>query len=214
MRAMMGAMVIVAFASASAPAQDEDVSDHVSMEIDVGILGDYDDSNLWGDSYEGGVTGLWELSAATFLCARFGLSHWSYASGSVVESLVPPGSEIVFEKSSGQLEILALTPMIRYQREDVFPWRLGAFVQAGVGLAYVKTFALTEVEYTTGPVNTDVAEFTIDTNDWFVEAFVGAGLSRPISSSSWIDVFPSYRAIFADDTAHVFGISAGFRVRV
>jgi hypothetical protein len=210
---MIGALAILVVA-APATAQKEDVTEHVSVELDADVLTDYDDSGLWVNGLGGGVTGLWALSASTFACARFGLVHWSYDEELVVPEVVPPGALITAQQSTGQLEILSLTPMIRYQREEVLPADLGAFAEGGAGIAYVKTFALTEVRYDTATVEGQVARFEINEVDVFADVIVAAGVTRAVSSSSWVEIISSYHAIFADETSHVFGIGVGFRVRV
>jgi len=139
-------MVIMAAAALPASAQEAGTTDHISVEMDAGFLSDYDDSGLWEQGYIAGVAGLWSLNASTALCVRFGISHWSYVPDSVVLDLVPPSAELTFQQSSGQIEVLALTPMIRW--------------------------------------------------------------------SSWLEVIPVCHVIFAEETANVFGISVGFRVRV
>jgi hypothetical protein len=63
-------------------------------------------------------------------------------------------------------------------------------------------------------VDTDVAVFEVNKNDWFAGVHLGAGLSRPVSSSSWIDLLPSYRVVFGDDSEHVLAVSLGFRARI
>ena len=87
--------------------------------------------------------------------------------------------------------MLTLTPMVRWQREEVLPWHLGAFVQGGVGIAYVKTQLLSQSE---------VGTFEIDESDYWAEVMLGAGLSRAVTSSTSIELIPSYRFIFADET--------------
>jgi hypothetical protein len=54
----------------------------------------------------------------------------------------------------------------------------------------------------------------VNKNDWFAGVHLGAGLSRPVSSSSWIDLLPSYRVVFGDDSEHVLAVSLGFRARI
>lgn len=212
-RGVIGTLVTLSLASTPALAQSENVTEHVSLELDLGFLSAYDDSDLWDDGFDAGVAGLWALNATTSLSARFGISHWSYVPDSVVDDLVPPGSELLFEQSSGQVEVLALTPLARYEREEVFPWRLGAFVHGGVGIAYVKTFARTEVEYVSGS-GTEAQRFEINESDWFADVFLGAGLSRAVTSSTWIELMPSYRVIFGDETTNIVAVSLGFRLRV
>jgi hypothetical protein len=201
---------MLALAPASSWAQAEDITERWSVEFDAGFHDDYDDSGLWGGGYDVGVTGLWSHSASTSFSARFGLSHWSYNSGHVVDALLPEGEELTEERSAGQVQALALVPMARYQREDVLG-KLGAFVEGGVGIVYVKTFALTEVLYDAG---TKLNTFEIDESDVGAEVRFCMGVSRAVSTSSWLDFFPSYRGIFTEETAHVLGFAFGFRVRV
>jgi hypothetical protein len=211
--------MIMAAAAMPAAAQPENVTDGWSVEFDAGFPSQYDDSDMWHQGYDVGVAGFWMPAASAWsFGARFGITHWSYDQAVIVaylmEDVVPPGGEFMGDQSTGQLEILTLTPLARYQREHVLPFELGAFVQAGAVITYVKTFALTELKYSSGPVGTDVAVFEVNRNDWYAGVLLAAGLSRHISSSSWVDLLPSYRVVFGDETGHVFAISLGFRARV
>ena len=206
------AVIILSLAATSAPAQKEDVTERYSVAFDAGFPTDYDDSNRWANGYDAGVTALWAWTASTSFCARFGISHWSYVSEGVVHDLIPPGAQIEFQQSTGQIELLSLTPMIRYQREHALG-RLGAFGEGGAGLAYVKTFALTDVGYSAGP-DTEVENFEINKSQLGASVMIGAGVSHPVSSSSWIDLVPTYRAIFTGDVAQLVAVSLAFRLRV
>jgi len=83
-RGLLGTLVLMVAVAPYAAAEDEGVTEHVSVELDAGFLSDYDDSRMWNHGYDAGVTGLWSSNGSTMFCARFGLSHWSYASGPVV----------------------------------------------------------------------------------------------------------------------------------
>jgi hypothetical protein len=211
MRAITGTMMILAVATAPVAAQPENVTDRWSIDIDAGFFTDFDDSGLWINGLGAGVTGLYALRADVAVCTRFGIMHWPFESDAVTPDLVPPGAAVTFEQSSGQTEVISLTPMIRYQREEVFPSHVGAFAQIGAGVAYVKQFALTEITY--GPSDTP-AKFEIDESEFDGELVVMAGVTKPVSSSSSFEVIASYHAIFADDTADTFGIGVGFAIRV
>jgi hypothetical protein len=210
MRAITGTMIILAVVTAPAAAQPENVTGRWSIGIDAGVFTDFDDSGLWINGLGAGVTGLYALRADVAVCTRFGIMHWPYESDAVTPDLVPPGTAVTFEQSSGQTEVVSLTPMIRYQREEVFPSHVGAFAQIGAGVAYVKQFALTEITYTPDTP----ATFEIDESEFDGELVVMAGVMRPVSSSSSVEVIASYHAIFADDTADTFGIGVGFVIRV
>jgi hypothetical protein len=127
-----------------------------------------------------------------------------------VADMVPPGAQLTYSQSSGQLDIYSLTPTIRFERYEVLPWRLGAFAEAGVGAAHVKTFAVSEVNYTGGGSGTD--RFEIDESSTQSQAVVTAGVTYPASESSWFEVLGSYTSILADESVDYFGIGVGFRV--
>ena len=213
MRALTVAIIALAGVSTPAIAQPENVTDHVSFELDAQVLTDYDDSGLWVNGFGGGVNGLWALTASWHVGLRFGIDHWSFESESTVAGLVPPGAQVTFSQSTGQIDALSLSPMIRYEREEVFPARLGAFVQAGAGAVYQKTFALAEVKYSFGGPES-VAKSEVDESNTEVQALAIAGITRPVSSSSWFEVLASYTTILADETVDVWGIGVGFRMRV
>jgi hypothetical protein len=196
-----------------AAAEDEGVTEHVSIELDAGFLSDYDDSKMWAHGYDAGVTGLWSSNGSTMFCARFGLSHWSYMSGPVVADLVPEGALLTAESSSGQVQKLTFTPMVRYQREGVLS-KLGAFVEGGVGVAYVKTFARTEVLYEEGVQGTQKGAFEISESDVGAQVLLGAGLFHSLTSLSCIDLMSTYQALITGDTAHFFSVHVGYRLRV
>ncbi|HET6348342.1 MAG TPA: hypothetical protein VFH88_04585, partial [Candidatus Krumholzibacteria bacterium] len=204
-----GAAIALVVGPGSAAAQEEDVSEHVSVELDAGFAGKYDVADYWGSGYNVGVRGLWAVNTTTSVCARFGIEHWPYQSAPVIPTLVPPGAVVSVEKSTGQVEKLSLTPAVRYQRENVVSL-LGAFLEAGVGIAYVKTFALTEVLYFGGL--DDYARFEIDESTVRAQVSLAAGLTRAISTSSWLELLSAYELLLMDGTPDVFSISVGFRV--
>lgn len=212
-RGLLGTLVLMVAVAPLAAAEDEGVTDHVSVEFDAGLLTDYDGSGMWGQGYDAGVTGLWSSNGSTLFCARFGLSNWPYVPGSIPESLVPAGSVLVAEQSSGQIQKVSLTPILRYQREEALS-KLGAFLEGGVGIAYMRTHALTEVVYRNNAVNSQDGTFEIEESVVRAEVFLGAGLSHFLTSSSWIDLMSTYQALITSDTAHIFSVHVGFRVRV
>jgi hypothetical protein len=210
MRMLIAFFVLLAAAVPALAQPDADLSDHLSVQLDAQVLTDYDDSDIWVNGFGGNVTGLWALTASWHVCVRIGLSHWSYDSESTVADMVPPGAQLTHSQSSGQLDIYSLTPTIRFERYEVLPWRLGAFAEAGVGAAHVKTFAVSEVNYTGGGSGTD--RFEIDESSTQSQAVVTAGVTYPASESSWFEVLGSYTSILADESVDYFGIGVGFRV--
>src|SRR5678815_1221515 len=71
-------------------------------------------------------------AATPVVAQQESVTEWSYESSSVVSDLVPPGSELRSEESTGHVQLVSLTPLIRYQREEVMG-TLGAFAAAGGG---------------------------------------------------------------------------------
>jgi len=211
MRALAGAMIMMAAAATPVVAQQESVTERWSVELDAAFFGEYDDSGLWGSGAGGGITGWWALNTTTYLGAHFSVTQWSYESSSVVSDLVPPGSELRSEESTGHVQLVSLTPLIRYQREEVMG-TLGAFAAAGGGVAYLRQHALTDVTFF--PPSVGAASFELDDSSWNASIEMLAGLRLPVSSSSWLELISSYRALFADETANLVGIGVGFHVRV
>jgi hypothetical protein len=207
--------LMMALASNTIAQTYSDRSDgRISVEVNAGFVGDYDDSNLWHSGYTAGVGGLWWASESVHLGACFAITHWSYRPDDTVAALVPDDAVLMVAQSSGQIEMLELIPSLRWERNEVLPHRCGVLVQGGVGAAYVKTFALTEVLFETATANPEVARFEINESTVRVVVAAVAGLTRPISTSAWLEVFPSYRAVFMDEVTHVFAISIGCRVQV
>lgn len=203
--------MIVAAATVPVAAQQENVTEHVWIELDGGAFTKYDDSGLWGSGLGGGVTGLWGLNTTTLLGARFSVTQWSYESSFVVPGLVPAGSELTSEHSSGDVQMVSLTPVIRYQREEVMG-RLGAFVAGGLGVAYMKQFARSEITYF--PPSQGAAQFELDESAWKASIEFLAGLRRPVSSSSWLELMATYRTVLAGETANIVGGGVAFNMRV
>ena len=210
---LMGTMMVMA---TNAFAQDsrEKPDGRVSIEISAGVVGDYDDSGLWESGYTASATGLWWASESVHLAVGLGLTHWSYRPDDVVQDLVPSGATLLIEQSTGQLEIVDLVPSVRWERNEVLPMRLGFFLQGGAGVAYVKTFALSEVQYETGAGPPTDADFEINESDVQLEGLAAIGFTRPVSTGSWFELFSSYRAIATDETVNVFAVSFGFRVQI
>lgn len=208
--------VLMVVASNTWAQENSDSSDgRTSVEVSGGFVGDFDDSGLWEDGYSGAVTALWWASESVHVAAGLGLTHWSYRPDELVASLVPSGATLLVEQSTGELEIVDLVPSVRWERDEIMPMRVGVFVQGGAGVAYVKTFALSEVQYDDGSGGppTDL-DFEIDQSDVYLEGVASAGFTRPMSTSSWLELFTSYRVIAADETADVFAVSVGFRVQM
>jgi len=190
-------------------------TEHWSVSVDLGLVGDFDDSNLWTGGYSAGVAGYWALNAAASVGARFGICHWDYVSAPVVTELVPENAELLREQSTGEAHLLEFAPFIRYEREGVIGSALGGFVQGSVELAYVKEFALTEVAYDAGGAHDQTAKFEINDSRWRPALAASTGLVRGLSGQSWIDLLLSYRGIFDEGTTrNVWSLSLGFRMRV
>lgn len=201
--------MIVAALVVPAVAQQEDVTEHVSLELDAGFYNRYDDSDLWDSGVGAGISGLWAVDAALSLGARFSVTHWSYDPSSIVADLTPVGAAYVSEESSGQVQVVALTPLARYQRERVVG-KLGAFVAAGPGVAYVKEHATTDVYYTLGGTR-DVNSFEHESSDFKVTFEAMTGLGHAVSSSSSLELIAFYRFI---GDHNLYGVGAGFYLRV
>lgn len=210
---LMGTMMVM---TTNAFAQDsrEQADGRVSIELSGGFVGDFDDSGLWESGYTVVTTGLWWASESVHLALGFGVTRWSYQPEDVVNSLVPSGATLIVEQSTGDLEILDLVPSVRWERAESMPMRLGFFLQGGAGVAYVETFALSEVLYDTGSGPFTAAAFEINETDFYLEGLAAAGLTRPVSRGSWLELFSSYRMIAADETANVFAVGIGFRVQI
>ena len=201
--------MIVAVTVAPVVAQQEDVTEHVSLELDAGFYNQYDDSGLWDSGVGAGISGLWAVDAALSLGARFSVTHWSYVPSSIVAELTPMGAAYVSEESSGQVQVVSLTPLVRYQRERVVG-KLGAFVAAGPGVAYLKEHATTDVYYTRNGAR-DRNSFEIENSAFKVTFEAMTGLGHAVSSSSSLELIAFYRFI---DEHHLYGVGAGFYLRV
>lgn len=215
MRALAGAMIIVA-AATPVVAQQESVTERWSIELDASFFGNYDDSDLWGNGVGGGITGLYALSASTYLGARFSVTQWPYQSSSIAQDLVneaSPGSEITSEESSGHAQLVSMTPLVRYQREGVLG-TLGAFIAGGAGVAYTKESAHTDVAYFPHAPTEGFATFEIDDSDVNATFQLMAGLRLPVSSSSWLELISSYRTIVASSVSDMIGVGAGYHLRI
>ena len=211
MRALIALIpVLVAVPAVAQP--DGDLSDHISVRVDAQVLTDYDDASLFVNGFAGNVSGLWALSVSWFVCARFGISHWSFESESTVAGLVPPGAQLTFSQSSGQIDVISLMPTIRYARHDVFPLELGGFLEAGVGGAHVSTFAMAEIEYSGGGSGQGADGFKLDESETAVQWLATAGLTHAVSDSSWFEVLVSYTVIMASETIDIFGFGVGVQV--
>jgi len=204
--------VVIALATSAFAQENTDYSDsRVSMEISGGFVGDYDDSNMWQDGYNVGVSAFWWASESVHLGACLALTHWSYDPDDVVDELVPDNATLLTTQSTGQIEIVELIPCVRWERHHMLPFDLGGFVQAGAGVAYVKTFALTEVLYDDASAS-QAASQEIDQSTWQMDVVTAAGLTHAVSESSWFEVFPSYRIM--NDVPNVFAVSIGFRLQI
>jgi hypothetical protein len=208
---LMGVMMVVATTAFA-----EEYADHsdsrVSLEVSGGFVGDYDDSNMWQQGYNAGVGAFWWASESIHLGACLALTHWSYDPDDVVAELVPDNATLLATQSTGQIEILELIPSVRWERHHLLPFDLGGFVQAGVGVAYAKTFALTEVSYQDGPASPEAASQEIDQSAWRMDVVTAVGLTHSVSESSWLEVFPSYRIM--NDVPNVFAVSIGYRLHI
>ena len=216
MRVLAGAMMILASVATPVTAQKEDVSEHMSIELDAYFSTDYSDSDFWGSGLGGGVTGFYALSTTTFVGARFSVTQWSYEPGSIGQELVNDisfGSDVTSEHSSGHVRLVSLTPLVRYQRDAVLG-QLGAFIAAGAGVAYMKESALTEVTYFPHAAGEGTAEFEIDNSDVNATFQLLAGLRFPVSSSSCLELISSYRTTVASNASDMVGVGIGFHIRV
>jgi hypothetical protein len=109
--------------------------------------------------------------------------------------------------------LLLSAPNALAQKEDVTE-RYSVEFEAGFPTDYDDT-PMWENGYDAGiTVFTGVENFETNESDVGVSARVGAGLSHAVSSSSWIDMIPSFRATFAGQDTWQFAVSIGFRVRV
>jgi hypothetical protein len=167
---------------------------------------------MWQDGYNAGVGAFWWASESVHLGACLTLTHWSYSPDDVVAELVPDNATLLATQSTGQIEILELIPCVRWERHHLLPFDLGGFVQAGVGMAYVKTFALTEVAYEDASAPPQTASQEIDQSTWRMEVVTAAGLTHSVSESSWFEVFPAYRIM--NDVPNVFAVSIGYRLQI
>jgi hypothetical protein len=187
---------------------------HWSAGVDIGLPTDFDDSGLWSNGYAAGVSGYWSVNGAVSVGMRFGIEHWSYNQGSVLSELVPPNATIVVEKSTGSVQVLEFSPFVRYWREGIVGSKAGGFVQASAELAFVKPYALTQVSYDLG-ARGGQAMFEINESSWRPAVWTAAGLTFEVSDQSWIELFPSYRAIFENGgTTSLWALSLGFKMRV
>jgi hypothetical protein len=182
--------------------------------VDIGWVGDYDNTNLWSSGYSAGVSASWAINAAWSVGGRFGIDHWAYESARVAESLVPPGVRLEARRSTGSVQLLQFDPFVRYGREAVIGSSIGAFAEASSELAFIRPYARTEVLYVDN-VGEQVRKFVIDESRWRPSAVISVGLTRAISDQSWVELFPTYRAVFdSGGTRELWSLSLGFRMRV
>jgi hypothetical protein len=158
------------------------------------------------------VGAFWWASESVHLGACLTLTHWSYSPDEVVAELVPDNATLLATQSTGQIEIVDLIPCVRWERHHLLPFDLGGFVQAGAGVAYVKTFALTEVSYEDASAPPQAASQEVDQSTWRMEVVTAAGLTHSVSESSWLEVFPSYRIM--NGAPNVFAVSIGYRLQI
>jgi hypothetical protein len=215
MRDAYRAWIIVGALTFTGPrAAAADADSRISLEFSAGFVSGYDDSGLWDNGYTAGATGLWWASESVHLGVALGLTSWSYQPEQVVDDLVPPGANLVVEQSTGDLQIVELVPCVRWEHDESLPLRLGFFLQGGAGLAYVKTFALSDVLYETGGGPQQANRFEINESDVNLEGVASAGFTRPVSTTSWLELFSSYRAVIMDETVDLLSLSIGFRVQL
>lgn len=209
--------VVLALAS-GARAQDlglDRPSPHWSAGVDAGWAQKYDDSGMWTSGYAVGVSGYYSLRTTLLLGGRFGVAHWDYDPYRVEREIIPEGEVLVSARSTGQTEIVEFGGFLRTERPNTLPLEFGIFAQFNAQLDFVKHFARTESIYATSPVDTDVIVYELNEADWRLGLTVGAGLGRPFTDQSVIEVFPWYRFVFeGGDVAGVPGISFGWRMRV
>ncbi len=210
---------LVSVALTAAPPADRNASDlpseHWGAGADMGWMGSFDDTGLWSGGFAAGASGYWSANAAVLLGMRFGIDHWAYEPGDVVRDLVPAGADLVAEQSSGSVEMVEFAPFVRYWREGVVGPEIGGFVQGAVAIAYVDPSALTEVVFDAGGPRPETATFEIGESYWRPAVTVSAGLTRGFSEESWIEVFPSYRAVFETGTTRqLWSVSFGIRMRM
>jgi hypothetical protein len=207
---------IVVIGTAPTLAAGEEEIRRFSIAFDAGLISTYDDgADIWRPGKAVEITGLYPLGNTAFVGGRIGIIHWGYNESKVVPGLIPRGTELVFEQSTGQLQMIEFGPVIRYAREGVLGKRIGLYVQFSGNAVYAKTFALSEIMFVAGGYRPEARKFEINESRYRVAFIISGGFMRPISNSSWIELLPSYRGVLTDSgVLHLAGISLAYRVRI
>ena len=211
---MLGAVLVVA-PGGTAQTASEMPSEHWSAGVDAGWADPYDDSGWWAQGYAVGVSGFYSLATTALVGGRFGVAHWDFIPDGVIDELIPPGGIFELSKTTGQTEILEFGGFARLERPALLPFKFGVFVQLSAQADYVKNFARVEVVYSTNVTSNILTIYDLNESNWRLGLTAGAGIGRPLTDQSMIEVFPWYRAVVqGGDDIGVWGISFGWRLRV
>lgn len=207
---------IVVIGTAANLVAGEEETRRFSVAFDAGYISTYaDGADIWQPGTAAGITCLYSLANTAFVGGRVGLNHWGYDASKIVPGLIPMGSELVSSQSTGQLQMIEFGPVVRFVRDRVLGNRVGLYLQFSGNFVYAKTFALSEVMYVAGGYRPEVNKFEINETRYRAGFAICGGLSRSLSNSSWIELFPSYRGILTSDgISNIAGISLAFRARI
>ena len=212
--------IVLAFISvigtAARPVAAEEEPPRISIVFDAGFISEYaGETDIWSPGTAAGVSCLYAVHDAVMVGGRIGLNHWGYNDSKVIGALVSEGSELLSRQSTGQLQIIEIGPVIRYTRDRILGDRVGLYVQFSGDLAYVKTFALSEVMFSSGGYRPTVRKFEINESHYRAGFVISGGFARLLSKSSWIELFPSYRGIIDEVGLSDFaGISLAYRAGI
>jgi len=211
--AVVAAIAALSFGTASAT--DEE-SSSISVAFDAGLIWYFGERNdIWRSGTIAGVTGLYPVNSTLSVGGRIGLNHWDYNDAGIVAGLVPCGAEILSSQSTGQLQMIEFGPVARLGRDRFFADHAGLFLQLSTCIVYVKTFALSEVMFSTGGFRAGVRSFEINHSRYRPGVAVSGGFTRPVTRSSWIDLVPSYRGVYDEGSiTNLVGVSLAYRAKI